>query len=106
VLTVGDDDFDVRRRVGLRPRGQRLVELDRDHLAHPRRDRKRERSCTGADVERAFVAVELQQPFEPLGERRRTFPLHRRAAIGVRAHESVTTRRERVDDVLIRVASS
>jgi hypothetical protein len=43
---------------------------------------------------------------EPLGERSRTFPLQRRAAVGVLAHESVITRRERVGDVLIRVASS
>jgi hypothetical protein len=43
---------------------------------------------------------------EPLGERSRAFPLQRRAAIGVLTHESVITRRERMGDVLMPVASS
>jgi hypothetical protein len=43
---------------------------------------------------------------EAPGEGGGALPLERRAAFGVRAHESVTTRRARVGEVLIRAASS
>ena len=62
MLAVGDEHLDVRRRVRARPSGERLVELDGDHLAHPRGDREGERACTRADVERSIVAAELKQP--------------------------------------------
>ena len=57
LLAVADDDLDVRRSVRSRPLGHRRVDLERDDLAHARRERVGERAGSGADVERALLAA-------------------------------------------------
>ncbi len=79
MLGVALDEGDVRLPGGAvaRELEQLRDTVDADHLAHERCERKRERACPGADVERPLVAARQHERVHDAGERRGTLVLMR-----------------------------
>ncbi len=76
-FTVSCDEPGVRQRAVPRELEQLRDAVDPDHLAHERRERKRERAGSRTDVESSFVAARPDEVAYRLREPRRAVVLMR-----------------------------
>src|SRR5262249_7135468 len=86
---VADDEGDIPGdREAPRALDTLRVDLDRDDLAHVRRERERQRAEAAADVERPLVAARKDEVADPLRERGAAVELQRLDEVEAVSHRA------------------